>query len=222
MPTPPQECRQLATVLTDGTWCRALDLAATLPSPLKSTLGGAGSVGTHSDPTAAAALTRRHFAGLPSPMVLDAHLRIVAFELHAHPTPGAVAGQLKRAAEQPPVSAPLLVAVQAALRAVDALICTPAAAAFMLGKEDERRERVEKRAKATECAACRTPAHHCGRIRNGWCDSCYSLSRIWVQSRPKLVNDDLALDWQRFNDAVARAVADGEIHRAHSPIRDAS
>jgi hypothetical protein len=82
---------------------------------------------------------------------------------------------------------------------------------------------VTKATGVRECAACQTPAHLIagGRMRNGWCDACYALSRLWANTRPELVDDTLALDWQRFNDAVAQAITTGDrnVHREHSTLR---
>jgi hypothetical protein len=64
-PTPDRAAADLvalAGVIRDGRWRRALELADANSSPLRSTAGsdGGAAIGTHSDPTAAAALHQRH------------------------------------------------------------------------------------------------------------------------------------------------------------------
>lgn len=209
----------LAAILTDGRWDRALDLAAACRSPLRVTVGGGGSVGGHSDPTAAAALDTTTVA-IPTATDLRRSLRrvhaIVETPSTAIDPTRWLAGKLIGIAQIGDPGRALLVAVNDTLH-VHARVLTPRTVADWLLSKEPAVDPTKTKVRA--CEACETPVEHCGRIRAGWCDACYALARLWITSKPELVDDDLALDHARFATAVAQAIAAGDVVRPWSPHR---
>lgn len=214
MTTPADELRALADILTNRSWSRAVELAAANRSPLRATTGGGGSIGDHSDPTAAAALTPHH-GNIPTASALRAALRVVATHLDIDPRhphlEATVAGRLRHAADTPPIARPLLAAVQIALTLYGRTITPQAAADWILGQEAPR-----DAVGPDSCEACDTPRPHCGALRDGWCNPCRMLFQRRQQRDGRLLAPD---GRQVFAGQVARDIAAGLVRRPWSPHR---
>lgn len=207
----------LAGLLIDGTYARALDIAGADRSPLRSAVGGRGSVGGHSDPTANGP-TRHH---CPHPVALIHALNHLAYALDApagrHADAHWVGGKLLGVHQLGTTTPTVRRWVGDLLTLVNRCVTPAEAAAWAIAQAEERITVTAGPKRVRACEACGTPVAHCGRIRNGWCDACYALSRIWVKTRPELVDDDLALDHHRYAEAVAQAIAAGDLARPWSP-----
>lgn len=214
--TPPpaqaaNDYRTLANVLADGRWGRALELADAAASPLRASGGGGGSsIGTHSDPTATAALNR------PDPVPAAAEL-VSAYDglqaalgvrggSSATWTAGRLEGHAKLLVNEhrrPDTWTEVWLWVDRCLR-LHAQVITPAAAAAHEAEKDRART-------IRRCGVCEAPMPDHDRR-----DVCSADRWLWddaqrnVKGRARWTThaDTHHTDWARFTEWVRARIAD--------------
>lgn len=200
---------QLAAILVDGRWRRALELADANASPLRAAGGGSSSIGTHSDPTATAALSRPE--PIPSPAELVSAydgLRValgVRGGSSVHWTAGRLEGQarLLTTTRRPEEWVAVWLWVDRCLR-LHARVITPAAAAAHLAEKDRART-------VRRCGVCEAPMPDHDRH-----DICSADRWLWddaqrnVKGRLRWTNhaDAHHTDWARFTEWVRARIAE--------------